>query len=80
MYSTGNRHLDITGLSCRDPLSSFVNKYPRISKFLGSWGKPDNLKGRIDGGGGVPIGYGEAIYFSNYPNSITLEINDFFAD
>ena len=79
IYAKGNRHFDVTGLSCRDPLKSFVEKYPRLQKLLGNK-KPEYLKGRWEGSSALPIGNGEAINFGKYPESITLEINDWYKD
>ena len=76
-YSTGNRKFDWSGLSCNDSLISFINKYKYNSSFWNQryWTEnPEHLKS-LDGGDGIPIGYGEGIYLRDYPNSITLKMN-----
>ena len=77
IYSTGNRRFDWSGLSCKNSLQDFISKYRYNSQFWNNstWtSNPERLK-RIEGGDGIPIGYGEGIYLSDYPNSIILKLN-----
>lgn len=65
IYSTGDRRFDRTGFNCSNSLSEYKNQYGFKRQLTGT---------KRDLQGAYGIGYDEYLWFSDYPNSITLSV------